>query len=179
MGIKEVVSAKQSPWQNPFVERVIGSIRRECLDHVVALGEDHVRSARVAGAIGALCLTSTIRIEVGFGFWEGQGCASMFGWASSPRSVEFIQGLHRVPEAKLSDAMVRFSSLCENTYFEPGWWDALHSVKKRLLRERQRATIDPDPIAPTLRPDALLLADWGAARRVTNLSAAELEDTGA
>ena len=45
--------------------------------------------------------------------------------------------------------------------FEPGWWDALHSVKKRLLRERLRATIDPDPIAPTLRPDALLLADWG------------------
>ena len=34
-GIEEVVSAPQSPWQNPFVERVIGTIRRECLDHVI------------------------------------------------------------------------------------------------------------------------------------------------
>ena len=76
-----------------------------------------------------------------------RGGVCVYVWlGQQPRSVEFIQGLHRVPEAKLSDAMVRFSSLCENTYFEPGWWDALHSVKKRLLRERLRATIDPDPI---------------------------------
>lgn len=43
MDIHEVVTAPQSPWQNPFVERVIGSIRRECLDHVIVLGETHVR----------------------------------------------------------------------------------------------------------------------------------------
>ena len=43
MRIKEVVNAKQSPWQNPFVERAIGSIRRECLDHFVPLGESHLR----------------------------------------------------------------------------------------------------------------------------------------
>jgi len=35
MGIQEVLTAPRSPWQNPFVERVIGSIRRECLDHVI------------------------------------------------------------------------------------------------------------------------------------------------
>ncbi len=35
MGIKEVITAPQSPWQNPFVERLIGSIRRDCLDHVI------------------------------------------------------------------------------------------------------------------------------------------------
>jgi len=44
MGIREVVSAKHSPWQNPYVERVIGSIRRECTDHIVALGEGHLRN---------------------------------------------------------------------------------------------------------------------------------------
>jgi len=43
IGMKEVVSAKQSPWQNPFVERVIGSIRRECTDHVIAWSEAHLR----------------------------------------------------------------------------------------------------------------------------------------
>ena len=43
MGIKEVLIALRSPWQSPFVERLIGSIRRDCLDHVVVLGERHLR----------------------------------------------------------------------------------------------------------------------------------------
>jgi len=43
MGIGEVVSSPSSPWQNPYVERLIGSIRRECLDHVIVLGERHLR----------------------------------------------------------------------------------------------------------------------------------------
>ena len=43
MGIEEIVTAPRSPWQNPFVERVIGSIRRECLDHVIVLNEHHLR----------------------------------------------------------------------------------------------------------------------------------------
>jgi len=41
MGITEVVTASRSPWQNACVERVIGSIRRECLDHVVICNERH------------------------------------------------------------------------------------------------------------------------------------------
>jgi putative transposase len=43
MGIAEVVSAPASPWQNPYVERLIGSIRRECLDHVIVINETHLR----------------------------------------------------------------------------------------------------------------------------------------
>jgi transposase InsO family protein len=42
MGIKEVITAARSPWQNPFVERLIGSIRRDCLDHVIVLNESHL-----------------------------------------------------------------------------------------------------------------------------------------
>ena len=43
MGMEEVLIAPQSPWQNPYCERIIGSIRRECLDHVIVLNEDHLR----------------------------------------------------------------------------------------------------------------------------------------
>ena len=42
MGIRQVITAPRVPWQNPFVERVIGSIRRECLDHVMILSETHL-----------------------------------------------------------------------------------------------------------------------------------------
>ena len=42
MGIKEVIIARRSPWQNPYIERLIGSIRRECLDHTIALNEAHL-----------------------------------------------------------------------------------------------------------------------------------------
>ena len=43
MGIAEVISAPEGPWQNPYAERVIGSIRRECLDHVIILNRVHLR----------------------------------------------------------------------------------------------------------------------------------------
>src|SRR5262249_15072035 len=43
LGMKEVITAARSPWQNGFVERLIGSIRRECLNHVVVLSERHLR----------------------------------------------------------------------------------------------------------------------------------------
>jgi transposase InsO family protein len=42
LDIREAVIAPRSPWQNAYAERVIGSIRRECLDHVVVIGERHL-----------------------------------------------------------------------------------------------------------------------------------------
>ena len=45
------LTAPRSPWQNPFAERLIGSIRRECLDHVVVFGERHLRHAHAQGAV--------------------------------------------------------------------------------------------------------------------------------
>ncbi len=42
MGIHEVVTAPKSPWQNPYVERLIGSIRQECLDHVIIFNQGHL-----------------------------------------------------------------------------------------------------------------------------------------
>jgi transposase InsO family protein len=43
LSIREVLTAPQSPWQNAYVERLIGSIRRECLDHVIVLNETGLR----------------------------------------------------------------------------------------------------------------------------------------
>jgi putative transposase len=43
MGIEEILTAPRSPWQNAFVERMIGSIRRDCLDHIVVLNARHLK----------------------------------------------------------------------------------------------------------------------------------------
>ena len=43
MGIEEILTASQSPWQNAYVERMIRSIRRDGLDHVVVLNERHLK----------------------------------------------------------------------------------------------------------------------------------------
>ena len=43
LGIEDLVTSPASPWQNPYVERLIGSIRREFLDHVVVLNERHLK----------------------------------------------------------------------------------------------------------------------------------------
>jgi len=45
MGLQEVITAPRSPWQNAHAERLIGSIRRECLDHAIVLSENHLRRA--------------------------------------------------------------------------------------------------------------------------------------
>src|SRR5213593_3859619 len=48
MGIGEVLAGPSSPWQNPYAERLIGSVRRDCLNHVVVFGEQHLRRVLTA-----------------------------------------------------------------------------------------------------------------------------------
>ena len=43
MGIRDKPIASGSPWQNAYAERLLGSIRRECVDHLIVLGETHLR----------------------------------------------------------------------------------------------------------------------------------------
>jgi len=50
LGFKEIVTAARSPWQNGYVERVIGSIKRECLNHVIILGRRHLH-----GVLASYC----------------------------------------------------------------------------------------------------------------------------
>jgi putative transposase len=44
MGIEQMLTAPRSPWQTPYVERLIGSIRRDCLDHIVTINEESLRA---------------------------------------------------------------------------------------------------------------------------------------
>jgi transposase InsO family protein len=43
MGIREILTAPRAPWQNPYAERFIGSLRRDCLDHIIAFNESSLR----------------------------------------------------------------------------------------------------------------------------------------
>jgi hypothetical protein len=43
LGIEEVLTAPRSPWRNPYAEHLIGSLRRELLDHVIVLSERHLK----------------------------------------------------------------------------------------------------------------------------------------
>ena len=58
MGIKQVLSAPRSPWQRAYVERVIGTIRRECLDHLIVFNEASL-SRHVQAFIGYYHRTRT------------------------------------------------------------------------------------------------------------------------
>ena len=73
LGMEEVVMAARSPWQNPYVERLIGSLRRDCLDHVIVLDEVHFR--RILAKY--------------FGYYNETRChLSLAGDAPEPRSVQ-------------------------------------------------------------------------------------------
>jgi hypothetical protein len=73
LGIKEVLIAPRSPWQNPFAERHIGSIRRDLLDHVIVFGERH--------------LTHLLRSY--FAYYHDSRChQALDGNAPNPRAVE-------------------------------------------------------------------------------------------
>ena len=73
LGIEEVISAPRSPWQNPYVERLIGTLRRECTDHIIPLGEKHL--------LGALR-------EYAAYYNESRTHQSLGGNAPTPRSIE-------------------------------------------------------------------------------------------
>ena len=62
MNIQTVRTAPRSPWQNAYIERVIGSIRRECLDHVIVMNEAGVR--RVLASYVAYCMRSRTHLSL-------------------------------------------------------------------------------------------------------------------
>jgi len=63
LGIKQALSAPRSPWQRAYVERLIGSIRRECLDHVIASTESS--ACRTTAGFAGCCADAPIFVPPG------------------------------------------------------------------------------------------------------------------
>ena len=74
LGITEVVSSPRSPWQNPYVERLIGSLRRECLNHVIVFNETHLR--RIIRAYLAYYHRSRTHLSLAKDAPDGRACSS-------------------------------------------------------------------------------------------------------
>jgi hypothetical protein len=76
MGIRDRPIAPRSRWQNGYAERLIGSVRRESLDHVVVFGERHLRVPRAIQAIGRIHANPISAVYIinmfGFDFRQGQ-----------------------------------------------------------------------------------------------------------
>jgi putative transposase len=83
MGIKEILSAPRSPWQRAYVERVIGSIRSECLDHVIVFTEESLRH--------------TIRAYIGY-YHRSRLHLSLDRDSPDPRPVQSIGAVINIPE---------------------------------------------------------------------------------
>jgi transposase InsO family protein len=77
LGITEVVSSPRSPWQNAYIERVIGSLRRECLNHVIVLNEMHLR--RILRAYLAYYHRTRTHLALTKDAPEGRPSSSAFG----------------------------------------------------------------------------------------------------
>ena len=90
MAIAEIVCSPASPWQNPYAERVIGSIRRECLDHVIVFGEAHLR--RLLSAYGAYYHRS--RTHLGLGKDTPDGRPTQPASAGEIVAIPEVGGLH-------------------------------------------------------------------------------------
>jgi transposase InsO family protein len=88
LGITEVVSSPRSPWQNPYVERVIGSLRRECLNHVIVFNETHLR--RFLRAYLAYYHRSRTHLALGKDAPDRRACSRAGHIVGTPE----VRGLH-------------------------------------------------------------------------------------
>jgi putative transposase len=90
LGMRDLVTSPGSPWQNGYVERVIGCIRRECLDHVITLTETHLR--RILGRY--VDYYNRARLHQGIGQDSPDGREVEGGHDGPVRAVPEVGGLH-------------------------------------------------------------------------------------
>lgn len=118
-GIEEIITAPRSPWQNPYVKRLIGSIRRECLNHVIVLNERHLRrqlqsyftcyhEARTHLSLGKQC---PARLEH-LAYWTGL--------IEEYEEATGYYPFHKEIANDKSVAQVRIATAAQSKYFTPG-----------------------------------------------------------
>ena len=91
LGIQDIMTQARSPWQNGYIERLIGSIRRECLDHVIVFNECHLM--RVMGEYIRYYNESRTHLGLGKASPDGRPVEP---FADGPiRSRQEVGGLHR------------------------------------------------------------------------------------
>jgi hypothetical protein len=100
MNIKEVLSAPMSPWQKSYVERVIGSIRRECLDHVIILDEEGLR--RVLSSYARYYHRSRLHLSLDKDSPDPRPVQPIARLLQFPRSAVCIIGTNGVPPSSIS-----------------------------------------------------------------------------
>ena len=98
LGLEEVVSAARSPWQNGYAERFIGSLRRECLDHVIALDERQL--LRIVRSYVAYYNTSRTHLSLGKDPPEPR--AVQAADAGAIVAIREVGGLHHRYERRLA-----------------------------------------------------------------------------
>jgi hypothetical protein len=98
MAIAEIVCSPASPWQSTYAERVIGSIRRECLDHVIVFGEAHLR--RLLSAYVACYHRS--RTHLGLGKDTPDGRPTQPATAREIVAIPEVGGLHHRYERRVA-----------------------------------------------------------------------------
>ena len=111
MGVEEVVTAPRSPWQNPYVERLIGSVRRECLDHSIILNERHLR--RILGSYLDYYHGSRTHLSLGKDTPDGRPVQP--AGSGTVVSLPKVGGLHHryeTPRGLTTRARIRSISLC-------------------------------------------------------------------
>ena len=99
MGIRDKPIAAASPWQNGFAERLIGSIRRECLDHIIVSGEAHLRRILIPMPL--------LQLRQNASFIE-QGCAD-FSSDSTDRNHSFTPDPRRASPSLRPDLSFRYT----------------------------------------------------------------------
>ena len=96
MGISEVITSPSSPWQNPYAERLIGSIRRECLDHVIVLGERQGVPRRLRRMLFVTASAREASAASRDGFGEGRSLASSICAECWPAMLRTITDRERI-----------------------------------------------------------------------------------
>ena len=103
IGIRDRPTSPRSPWQNAYAERLIGSIRRECLDHIVVFGERHLHHVLLCymdyynGTRTQLSLNKDAPISRAAEAAGARSVPSDPGWTASPICSGLICGRHNRP----------------------------------------------------------------------------------